>query len=274
MRETRTMGFLDRLLRRPPRLYIAHDSDEGPGDDRPVVVLVHGLASSSVTFDNLVPLLEPDYRCIAIDLLGFGRSPIPEHARYTLDEHTAALRRTIRSLRLRRPFTLVGHSLGSLISARYAARRRDEVDHLVMVGPPVYLPPAAMGDPADRASMGLYFAAYQFLRTNREFTTRAADVLASIAPIDDVLEVSPRNWTPFVLSLENAIESQTSLADLADVTAPVDIVHGTLDPFIAPGGLKIVSQLRKVTMTRVSGMDHLIRPKLARAVERVIREHR
>ncbi|MER3394377.1 MAG: alpha/beta hydrolase, partial [Microcella pacifica] len=85
---------------------------------------------------------------------------------------------------------------------------------------------------------------------------------------------SPRNWTPFVLSLENAIESQTSLADLADVTAPIDIVHGTLDPFIAPGGLKIVSQLRKVTMTRVSGMDHLIRPKLARAVERVIREHR
>ena len=259
------MGFLDRLLRRPPRLYIAHDSGEGPGDDRPVVVLVHGLASSSVTFDNLVPLLEPDYRCIAIDLLGFGRSPI--------DEHTAALRRTIRSLRLRRPFTLVGHSLGSLISARYAARRRDDVSHLVMVGPPVYLPPAAMGDPADRASMGLYFAAYQFLRTNREFTTRAADVLSSIAPIEDVLEVSPRNWTPFVLSLENAIESQTSLADLADVTAPIDIVHGTLDPFIAPGGLKIVSQLRKVTMTRVSGMDHLIRPKLARAVERVIREH-
>lgn len=268
------MGFLDRLLRRPPLLYVAHDSRGGTADDRPAVVLVHGLASSSVTFDNLVPLLEPDYRCIAIDLLGFGESPVPEHAQYTLDEHTASLRRTIHSLGLRRPFTLVGHSLGSLISARYAAQNRSKVRHLVMVGPPVYLPPEAMGDPADRASMGLYFSAYQFLRDNREFTTWAASALASIAPIEDVLEVSERNWTPFVLSLENAIESQTSLADLADVTAPVDIVHGTLDPFIAPGGLKIVSQLRKVTMTRVSGMDHLIRPKLAREVERVIRERR
>lgn len=267
------MGLSSRLFDREPRLHVASDSGRGSGDQRPAVVLVHGIASSSVAFTNLVPLLQEDYRCVTIDLLGFGRSPAPKRARYTLEEHTSALHRTIRALKLREPFTLAGHSLGSLIAARYAATRHDEIGHLVMVSPPIYLPPKAMAEPANRASMGLYFSAYDFLRDNREFTTRVAAALAAIAPIKGVLEVSERNWTPLVLSLQNVIEAQTSLADLAAVTVPIDIVYGTLDPFIAHGGLKIVSQLRKVTTTRVSGVDHLIRPKLAREIERVVREH-
>jgi len=267
------MSFWDRLLRRPPRLHVAHDSGTGDGDERPVVVLVHGIASSSVTFTNLVPLLEKDYRCIAIDLLGFGESPVDKESTYTLGRHADALRRTLGSLHPRTPFTIVGHSLGSLIAARFAAHHPDDVNHLVMVSPPIYLPPSVMGDPADRANMGLYFAAYEYLRGNQEFTTWAAGALAAIAPIKNVLEVTERNWVPFVRSLKNAVESQTTLADLSAVDAPVDVVYGTLDPFLAPGGLKIVGQLRKVTVTRVSGVDHVIRPKLAEEVERRIREH-
>ena len=38
----------------------------------PTVLLLHGIASSSVTFHHVIPLLERTHRCIAIDLLGFG----------------------------------------------------------------------------------------------------------------------------------------------------------------------------------------------------------
>ena len=47
------MGFLDYLRQtRAPKLHVALDHGVGH-----TVVLVHGIASSSVTFDNVVPLL-------------------------------------------------------------------------------------------------------------------------------------------------------------------------------------------------------------------------
>ncbi|MEO8527635.1 MAG: alpha/beta fold hydrolase, partial [Pseudolysinimonas sp.] len=129
------MGWIRRLLRRPPLLHIAGDVGAGP-----VVVLLHGIASSSVTFENVVPLISARHRAVSIDLLGFGESPAPVDAQYTLEEHVAALDRTLRRLRLRQ-FVLVGHSMGALIAARYAATRPRQVTRLVLVSPPVYLSP-------------------------------------------------------------------------------------------------------------------------------------
>lgn len=248
-----------------PLLSVTADTGSGP-----VVVMIHGIASSSVTFVHLVPLLEGEHRVITLDILGFGTSPSPEGATYTLDEHAAALDRTIRTLGLREPFTLVGHSLGSLIAARYASTHRRELNRLVLVSSPIYLPPAVLGDPLDRASMGAYFTVYEFLRSNPVFTQRTAAALSAIAPIKNVLQLTEANWQPFMLSLQNAIESQTTLADLSRVKVPVDLVYGTLDPFLAPGGLAIVQQLRHVRTHRVAGVAHLMRPKLAQAVARVL----
>lgn len=259
--KTRLMGILDRLLRRPPMLHVAGDVGEGP-----VVVMIHGIASSSVTFDPVVPLLRDRHRCITIDLLGFGGSPKPENATYSLDEHAAALHRTISSLRLSAPFTLVGHSLGSLVAARYASTHRSRVGRLVLVSAPIYLPPELFGDPRDRATMGFYYAAYEFLRANPEFTLRTAAALAALVPVKHLFEITQESWHPFRLSLKNAIESQTTLADLSRVRGQVELVYGRLDPFLASGGLAIVEQLRNVDVHRVPAEAHLIRSRLARAV--------
>ena len=248
-------------LRRPPLLHIAGDEGEGP-----VVVLVHGIASSSVTFQNLVPLLEPTHRVVSIDILGFGRSPAPADAAYTLEEHAAALHRTLRTLRLRRPFVLVGHSLGSLIVSRYAAEHPGTLSRLVLVGPPVYGPPAAIGDRRVRSRVSAYLRAYEFLRNNKDFTLRNSAVLAKLLPIKGVFELTERSWTPFVRSLENCIEQQTVVSDLARVRVPVEVVYGSLDAFIAPGSLAVIEAMRHVTMHRVEANDHIIRKRLARVV--------
>jgi pimeloyl-ACP methyl ester carboxylesterase len=232
--------------------------------------MIHGIASSSVTFERLSPLIEPAHRVIAIDLLGFGESPAPPEAEYTIDEHTAALDRTIRSLRLREPFVLVGHSMGSLIATRYASLNPRRVRKLVLVSPPVYLPTETIGASRDRTAQGLYFRAYEFLRENKEFTIRAAATLARLSPIKNLLDVSERNWRAFVLSLQNSIETQTTVTDLATVRAPVEVVYGSLDPFLAPAGLRVVEQLRHVTTHRVEGGDHVIRPRMARVIATAI----
>jgi cis-3-alkyl-4-acyloxetan-2-one decarboxylase len=252
-------------MRPTSHLHIA--IDEGAG---PVVVLVHGIASSSNSFHKLVPLIGETHRIIAIDLLGFGDSPAPESASYTIEEHVRSLDATIRSLRLRAPFILVGHSLGALISSRFAADFPERVAKLILVSPPIYLDPTALGDRRERATMGLYLKVYEYLRANKTFTMRAAAGLDRLSPIRHVLEVSERNWSPFVLSLENAIESQTTVSDIARVRVPVDIVYGTLDPFLMPASIRIVERMRHVTVHRVDANDHLIRKRLAKVVARVI----
>lgn len=264
------MGFWSRLRTqlRPasaPILHIASDVGEGP-----VVILIHGIASSAATFTRLIPLLSDHHRCISIDLLGFGESPSPEGATYTIEEHVASIQATIRSLRLTAPFVLVGHSLGSLLAARLAAVHPERVSHLVLVSPPVYMTPSEISDPRLRAQVGAYLRAYEFMRANKNFTMATASRISRLFQLGDALEVSERNWTAFHLSLENCIESQTTVSDIAAVKVPIDVVYGAQDQFITAGTLRIIEQMRHVTMTRVDVNDHLVRKRLAKAIADVI----
>ena len=100
-------------VRKPPRqkrlLHIVDDRGEGSA-----IILIHGIASSSLTFTHLLPLLAGHHREITIDLLGFGQSA--DGVSYTIDEHVAWLEHTIRSLHLLEPATIIGHSLGALLT--------------------------------------------------------------------------------------------------------------------------------------------------------------
>jgi pimeloyl-ACP methyl ester carboxylesterase len=261
-----SMGLCDFLWRkRPPRLHVAYDQGSGP-----TVVLLHGIASSSVTFDNVMPLLGDRYRVMAIDLLGFGQSPSPADASFTLAEHVQAFHHTLRRLKVKGPVVLVGHSLGALIATRYAAVYPDRVAQLVLVAPPVYVPGETIIDPLERLQVDALRGLYDFMRQNPAFTAASAKALSRISPIKNVLDVSEKNWRAFCLSLENCIESQTTMTDIAQVSAPVELIYGTRDPFIAPAGMRTIERMRGVSTHRVEGMDHLIRPKLAEAIAWVI----
>ncbi len=248
-------------FRRAPLLHVAEDVGTGP-----VVVLIHGIASSSLTWTHVVPLLKDRYRCICIDLLGFGGSPIPEKAEYTLEEHVDAIARTIRKLRLREPFVLVGHSMGGLIAPRYAVRQPKRVRRLVLVSPPIYVTPSALSGERDRVVQDFYLKAYRYIRENREFTLQGGAIVGELLSIPRVMDINERTWVPFVKSLEHTIESQTTISDLAALRVPVEIVYGTLDEFASPGGIRIAERLRGVSVTRVRASDHLISKRLARAV--------
>ena len=254
-------------FRRAPLLNIADDRGSGP-----VVILIHGIASSAITFRNVVPLLDDDFRCISIELLGFGGSPIPEHAEYTLKEHVAALARTVDSLRLGEPFVLVGHSMGGLIAPRYAARHPRKARRLVLVSPPIYVSPSALSDDRDRFVQDFYLRAYRFIRENRDFTLRNGRIVGELLAIPKAMDINERTWEPFVKSLEHTIESQTTISDLAALRVPVEIVYGTLDEFASPGGIRIAERLRGVNVTRVRASDHLIGKRLAKAVAAAVRD--
>jgi pimeloyl-ACP methyl ester carboxylesterase len=246
-------------------LHVATDSGRGAP-----VVLLHGIASSSVTFEYVIPQLTDRRRVVALDLLGFGRSTAPASTQFTIDEHVDAVVRTLEHQNVATPFTLVGHSLGALISLRLAARFPKMVGHLVLVAPPVYLPSDTIADPLERVRMDAYLKLYDFMRKNRDFTTSAAQAMERISPIRNLVDVNESNWRAFSLSLKKCIESQTTVADIAQVRCAIDVIYGTLDPFLAPAGLRVIERMRGVATTRVEGVDHVIRPKLAKALVKVI----
>jgi len=249
------------LLRRRTALHVA--SDTGPRDG-PVVVMVHGIASSTATFAPVAREL-PGFRIITLELLGFGRSTAPSTSRYTIDEHAAALDAALDRLRLR-DFVLVGHSLGALAASRYAAGHPRGLSAVILVSAPIYVPAAVLPDGAARAAMGLYLRSYDYLRANKHFTMRLSRFVSRLLPVAGLLDVNDRNWTAFEKSLKNAVESQTSVADIATIDVPVEIVYGTLDPFVVPDVVSLLGALRHVRVRRVPFSSHVIGRALAAAV--------
>ena len=248
-----------------PKLHVAHD--EGVGHP---VILLHGLASTSATFDLVVPLLRDNHRVVSLDLLGFGESPAPSSATYTLEEHVSSVERTLRSLKVSGRATLVGHSLGSLIAARLAAQNPSMFSHLILVSPPIYVPGSAVVDPLERFQMEAYRKLHYYMRTNRTFTEAAARAASLLVPMKGGLEVTQKNWRAVSLSLQNCIEQQTAVTDLAQVRIPVDAIWGTRDPFMAPAGLRLIERMRGVASTKVEGADHVIREKFAEEIARLV----
>jgi 2-hydroxymuconate-semialdehyde hydrolase len=84
-------------------------ADEGEGH---AVLLIHGFPTSSHLWRDLVPVLAPRARTIAVDLLGYGDSEKPrDPAGLTVRAQAGYVRELIDALGLDRP-AAVGHDIG------------------------------------------------------------------------------------------------------------------------------------------------------------------
>ncbi len=82
----------------------------------PTILLIHGLSDEADTWRAIIPPLARDYRLIAPDLPGFGRSSGPSGG-YSLTFFARVMAEFIAALGLQQ-ITLVGHSLGAMIAQR------------------------------------------------------------------------------------------------------------------------------------------------------------
>lgn len=242
--------------------YQLHTHEEGQG---PTVVFLHGIASSSANWRYLIPLLNQNFRCISIDLLGFGDSPKPEWSQYTIDDHIRSIRKTIKQLHLQGNIILIGHSLGSLLACRYAALYPKQVKHLIMLSPPLYLARSQINRSLARNTTVGYFKLYDFMKRNKKFTLRNVKIISKLLPTD-VLSITEDNWIPFIKTLDNCIEQQTVLTDIADVKCPVNIIYGNFDQFIIKSNLKVFTAMRHVTIHELKAVDHVLRGKYSKFV--------
>ena len=117
----------------------------GPGPDRRVFVLVHGLGGRWQHWTENIPELAEHGRVIAVDLQGFGRSGPPTGG-YSFDAFADAVAELVAQLNLPK-VVLVGHSLGGPVAVRFAQRHAELVDAIVLAAGTVQHFAAALADP-------------------------------------------------------------------------------------------------------------------------------
>lgn len=99
----------------------------GEGDP---IIFQHGNPTSSYLWRNIMPHLQDQGRCIAIDLIGMGDSDKldnPDASSYTFSEHRDYLDGALAALGVERDVTLVIHDWGSALGFDWANRHRSAV---------------------------------------------------------------------------------------------------------------------------------------------------
>ncbi|KAL1222740.1 putative lysophospholipase BODYGUARD 2 [Cardamine amara subsp. amara] len=110
------------------------------------VVFIHGFLSSSTfwtetLFPNFSDSTKSNYRLIAVDLLGYGRSPKPNDSLYTLREHLEMIEKSVISQFKLKTFHIVAHSLGCVLALALAVKHPGAIKSLTLLAPPYYKVP-------------------------------------------------------------------------------------------------------------------------------------
>src|SRR5215212_6358851 len=154
-----------------PRLD-THILTGGPEDGIPVI-FIHGNASSSRFFEEILVALPPRYRGLAVDLRGYGDSETkPLDATRGLGDFSDDLHALAQALGLQR-FHLVGWSGGGSVAMQYTMDHPSMVASLVLVDP---MSPYGFGGTKDNGGTPCWpdFAGSGGGTANPEFVSRLA----------------------------------------------------------------------------------------------------
>ena len=102
--------------------------DVGSG---PALLLIHGIAESGWIWDDVIPMLAREYRVIAPDLLGHGKSSKPR-GDYSLGNQATLMRDLLVALNIESA-SLVGHSLGGGITMQFAYQYPERCERMVLI---------------------------------------------------------------------------------------------------------------------------------------------
>lgn len=102
------------------------------------VVFIHGFISTHRYWQDVLEQLDFDkVQAIRLDLLGFGASPRPRMAEYTVEQQVACIHETLKSIKLKKPYIVVGHSIGAIIALQFMHSHRNEVSDLILSSLPL-----------------------------------------------------------------------------------------------------------------------------------------
>jgi pimeloyl-ACP methyl ester carboxylesterase/CRP-like cAMP-binding protein len=103
--------------------------------NRQVAIMIHGWSSSWYAMSPLLGLLSQRFRCIAVDLPGYGQSP-PFRKRTSILDYAEILTDLIEEVS-DGPVVLVGHSMGGMTSITMSMLYPAVVERMVLISPTI-----------------------------------------------------------------------------------------------------------------------------------------
>jgi pimeloyl-ACP methyl ester carboxylesterase len=103
------------------------------GGEGPVLITLHGFGADGDNWLRVAPALTKNFRVIAPDLPGFGRSS-GEDLKFDIDSQVERLHALVEALGVS-PVVMAGNSMGGWISAAYGARFPGEIKALWLLAP-------------------------------------------------------------------------------------------------------------------------------------------
>jgi 3-oxoadipate enol-lactonase len=196
------------------------------------LVLVHGLGGSVEIWRRLTDDLAGDFRIVAYDLRGAGKSAVPEGP-YSVQELVDDLDALIAALGIDAAL-LMGHSLGGGVVLAYAAGHPDRVLGVVGIGAVAELPEQGREGMLQRAAT-----------VEAEGMGAVAETVATNGTAPSFRERDPDGYRAFLALLESndpagyaalcrAVAGIDVVPHLARVEAPVLLIAGERDMVSPP----------------------------------------
>ncbi len=236
------MQVIDRLIHRTLRIpYTLHVYEHRKvKKPKATLVFLHGVGASGAAWQAVLEQLKNEpVNILVVDLLGFGKSPKPEWAQYNAEMQSRALAKTLLAKGVIGKVTLVGHSMGALISIEFTKRWQAMVRSLVLFSPPLYDDKTNKYLP-DRDSQ--LRTLYSLATNYPDQLIRMSTVAKKYGLIGRAFEITPDTVDDYISALKAAIINQTSLQDIAKLNVPIDIMYGSIDPFVIGTNIKKIAK--------------------------------
>lgn len=127
--------------------------------DGPPVLFIHGMPTSGRLWGGVIQQLRGNFRCVAVDLPGFGKSPRALHTisdLETIAQHLDGIRREHNIER----WHIVGHDAGSVVAVHYARYFPERVGSMALLAPALFpeLKPYFLIEPLRKPVLGEFIA--------------------------------------------------------------------------------------------------------------------
>ncbi len=224
--------------------YKVHYLDKGKGK---ILVYVHGFLGSSWIYEELIEHFSNNYRVIAIDHLGHGKSDKPESEAYELVDLAKYLEETLQKIIGDEKIILHGHSMGGMIALIYSttphlSKRLEGL--ILMATAPKLNNPGLVQYIEDLRAGKMAIKDLEIIETifinlcfNRKYQRKNPSLIKEF--VDKTLE----NEEYVGLRTMNSIVNNYNVEDkLPTIKIPTLILTGDKDIFILPEESKIMHQ--------------------------------
>lgn len=219
------------------------------GGEGPPLLLIHGVASKSSDWADILPELTKSHRVYALDLLGHGESDRPVDSDYSITTHAEKVLGLMDHLKLQKP-DIMGVSMGGWIAMKLAAQHPERVQRLVLV--------SSAGLAFETKINEATFAPQSIDEMRATLAMQTDRKIPDFLLRDFLRESKKKSWV-HRKTLRSIFERGDVMdGKLQNVRMPVLLVWGTNDkvvPFEVAG--KLQKELPQAKLVKLEGCGHL-----------------